>query len=218
MLSGDQHRVARLAVVGGDRHAGAGPVRADQPAHRLRSHQRLIHQRNHHRADPVGAVGAEAVVALLAGAGGILQAESGQRRTQGRSHPGSPDRIVYSIYAFEAEIRGTSDHEYGIGAAGTKQRHAALGERLTTQFDQRLRPAEPRPFPGGEQDPGDPRQHGPSVRRPLPGVSGESSPPRIPPQASDRELPFDLSRVLTHMSRTMSISCPDMRLLSSVTA
>jgi hypothetical protein len=54
MLAGQEHRVARLTVVGGHGHGGTGTVRGDQPRDRLRSHQWLVRERHHRRADVGG--------------------------------------------------------------------------------------------------------------------------------------------------------------------
>ena len=51
VLPGQEHRVARLAVIGGHRHAGAVAVGGDQAGDRLGSDQRLVGQGHHYRAD-----------------------------------------------------------------------------------------------------------------------------------------------------------------------
>lgn len=51
---GKQHRVARLAAVGGDRDRGSGLMGRDQAAHRLRPDKRLVGQGDHGGGDDVG--------------------------------------------------------------------------------------------------------------------------------------------------------------------
>ena len=51
------------------------------------------------------------------------------------------------------DLGGTGDEEDRIRAAGPEHADAALGEGLTVQFDERLRPAEPGALPRGQQHP-----------------------------------------------------------------
>ena len=50
--------------------------------------------------------------------------------------------------------RGAGDDVDRVRAAGQERADAALGEGLPVQLDQRLRPAEPRALPRGQQNPG----------------------------------------------------------------
>ncbi len=58
VLAGQQHGVARLTLVGGDRDSGARLIRGDQARDRLGAHQRLVGQRDH-RGLHVGGKGAQ---------------------------------------------------------------------------------------------------------------------------------------------------------------
>jgi len=51
MFPGQEHRVARLAAVGGHRHGRAVVVGGDQPGNRFRADQRLVGQGHNDRAD-----------------------------------------------------------------------------------------------------------------------------------------------------------------------
>jgi len=51
VLPGQEHRVARLAAVGGHRHGGAVAVGGDQPCDRFGADQRLVGQGHDDRAD-----------------------------------------------------------------------------------------------------------------------------------------------------------------------
>ena len=104
---GDQHRVPAPAAVGRDRHLGAG---VDQRADPLRPHERLVHQRDHHR--------------LRLG---------GQRRQtdpQGRAHPGRPVRIAHGhraahLRAWRRPARPPRDGSRPPPAAARRDRPAA---------------------------------------------------------------------------------------------
>jgi hypothetical protein len=56
VLAGQEHGVARLAVIGGNSHGGTATVRGDQPRHCSRPYQRLVRERHHRRADVGGKV------------------------------------------------------------------------------------------------------------------------------------------------------------------
>jgi hypothetical protein len=153
VLPGQQHRVARLPVVGGDRHAGAAAVRGDQAGDRLGSDQRLVGQRDHDRAGVRTDFQADVRVAGRFG-------EGLQGGTQRGAHAGAPLRIVDGQGSVKLEGDGTGDDQDRVGAASPKQVDAALGESLAVQLHQRLGLAEPGPFPRSEQDPRDRRPHG----------------------------------------------------------
>jgi hypothetical protein len=57
VLPADQHRVTRLAVVGGDRDGSPGAIGGDQPPHRLGPDERLVGERDHRRVQVVGVSG-----------------------------------------------------------------------------------------------------------------------------------------------------------------
>jgi hypothetical protein len=52
----------------------------------------------------------------------------------------------------ELDRGGAGDDQDRVRAAGPQELHAALGEGLAVEFDERLGPAEPGPLPRGEQD------------------------------------------------------------------
>ncbi len=148
--AGEQHGVAGLALVGGDRDAGPGAVRGDQPRDRSRPHQRLVRQRDHRGAH----------VARQAGRRG-LRAERVQRGAQRRAHAAPPLRVVDDMRPGQLELRGAGDDEDRLRAAGPQQRHTAFGEGQPVQFDERLRPAEPGALARGEQHARHRIAHGP---------------------------------------------------------
>jgi hypothetical protein len=145
VLAGQQHGIAGLAVVGGDGHARPVPVRGDQPGHGLRSDERLIGEGDHRRT--------------RVGAGQSLEGDA-ERGT----HAGPPLLVVDGLRPADLDRGGARDDQDRVGAAGPEEFRAAFGERLTAQFDERLGPAEPGPFPRGEQHSRDRSLHGPSVR------------------------------------------------------
>ena len=59
------------------------------------------------------------------------------------------------------------DDVYRVRAAGQERIDAALGEGLAVQPDQRLRLAEPRALPRGQQNPGNGRARGPQGYAPT---------------------------------------------------
>ena len=145
VLPGQEHGVARLAVVGGHRHAGAVAVGGDQPRDRLRADQRLVGQGHDDRAD-LGA--------------GVGVGQSAQGGTERRAHAGPPLGVVYRVRSAELDRGGTGDDQDRLRAAGPQEVHAALGEGLAVQLHQRLGLAEPGPFTRGEHDARDRRAHG----------------------------------------------------------
>jgi hypothetical protein len=149
VLSGQEHRVARLTVVGRHSHGGTGMVRGDQPRHRLRSHQRLVRQR-HHRCADVGRQRLRRLVRLsrLPTLSAVQGAEGDAERG---AHAGPPLGVVHGTCSAQLDRGGTGDDEDWVRAAGPQQRHAALGEGLAVQFDERLGPAEPGPLSRGEK-------------------------------------------------------------------
>ena len=134
LLAGEQNRVARLAFVGGDRHGSAGPERGDQARDRVRTYQGLVGKCDHH--------------------GGHVQGQGSQASTERGSHAGAPTVIVYCMYSVQVQRSGAGNDVDRVRAAGPEGIDATLGERLPVQLDQRLRPAEPRALPRGQQDPG----------------------------------------------------------------
>jgi len=140
-LAGQEHGVARLAVVGGHRHAGAVAVRGDQPCDRFRADQRLVGQGHDDRSD----VGID---------------ESLEGGTERGAHAGAPLWIVYRMCSVELNRSGTGDDQDRMRTAGPQEVHAALGESLAVQLHQRLGLAEPGAFTRGEQDARDRGTHG----------------------------------------------------------
>ena len=134
VLAGQQYGVARLALVGGDRHGGAGPVRGDQARDRLSAHQRLVGQRNHR--------------------GVHVRGKGSQGGAERGSHAGTPLLIVYCTYSVQFYPGGAGDDDDRIRAAGEQGIDAALGEGPPVQFDQRFRLAESRALARGQQNPG----------------------------------------------------------------
>jgi hypothetical protein len=145
VLPGQEHGIARLAVVGGHRDAGAVAVGGDQPCDRLRADQRLVGQGHDDRAD-IGV--------------GVGVGESLQGGPERGAHAGPPLRIVYRTCPVELDRRGTGDDQDRVRAAGPQEVHAALGESLAVQLHQRLGLAEPGSLTRGEQDARDRRAHG----------------------------------------------------------
>ena len=134
VLAGQQDGVARLALVGGDRHGGARPIRGNQARDRFRAYQRLVGQRDHHGVDVRG-----------------QGAQGGAKRG---SHAGTPLSVVYCMYSVQLYRGGAGDDEDRVRAAGQQGIDAALGEGLPVQFNQRFRLAESRALPCGQQNPG----------------------------------------------------------------
>jgi hypothetical protein len=151
VLTGDQHRVARLAVIRGDGDRGARAVRGDQPARRLGPDQRLVGQGDHRGGD-AGQVARRAA--------GVQCAQRGGER---RAHAGRPVRVVHRARARYVDWDRPGHHEHRVGAARAQQCHAALGQGAAVQFHRCLRLAEAGTVPGGEQDPRDTCDHGPTV-------------------------------------------------------
>jgi hypothetical protein len=145
VLPGQEHGVARLAVVGGHRHAGAVAVGSDQPGDRFRADQRLVGQGHDDRAD-IGA--------------GVGIGQSPQGGPERGAHAGPPLWVVDGMRSVELDRRGTGDDQDRVRAASPQEMHAALGESLAVQLHQRLGPAEPGSFTRGEQDARDRRAHG----------------------------------------------------------
>jgi hypothetical protein len=155
VLAGQQHRVARLATVGGHGHAGAGLVRGDQAADRLGAHQRLVGQRHDH-----GAYFRTRFRARL------QLGQGAQRGTQRGSHARAPFPVVDGaslMFRAKFDLGSAGDDEDRVRAACPEQGDAALGEGLAVQLDQRLRPTEPGSLPGGEQHSRDCTAHGPQA-------------------------------------------------------
>jgi hypothetical protein len=119
---GDEHRVARLAVVGGDRDRSASVVGGDQAPDRLRPDERLISQGNHGR----GCVGLRA--AGLRGAGSCGAAQGMQTGHERRAHPGQPVRIMHGERVGQLDRHCPGHHEHRVRAAVAQQSHATLGE------------------------------------------------------------------------------------------
>ena len=69
VLPGQEHRVARLAAVGGHRHGGAVAVGGDQPCDRFGADQRLVGQGHDDRADVTAGTGSGTDACIRAGAG-----------------------------------------------------------------------------------------------------------------------------------------------------
>jgi hypothetical protein len=114
VLAGQQHRVARLAAVGGHGHVGAGPVRGDQAADRLGAHQRLVGQRHDH--------GAYFRARLQLGQGA-------QGGTQRGSHARAPFPVVDGaslMFRAKFDLGGAGDDEDRVRAAGPEQGDTAL--------------------------------------------------------------------------------------------
>src|SRR4029077_8586323 len=84
------------------------------------------------------------------------------------------------------DLGGTSDEEDRIRAAGPEHADAALGEGLTVQFDERLRPAEPGALPRGQQHPRNSRNHHPQAY--ALSLVGSIAAPSIPQAGQPRSL------------------------------
>jgi hypothetical protein len=134
VLAGQEHRVARLAIVGSDRHGGASPVRGDQARDRLLAHQWLVGQRDHH--------------------GVHVRGKSSQGDTKRGSHAGAPLWIVYCMYSDQLHRGSAGDDEDRVRTTCYERIDTALGKGLPVQFDQRLRLPEARALPRGQQYPG----------------------------------------------------------------
>jgi hypothetical protein len=104
----DEHRVARLAVVGGDRDGRTARVRGDQPAHRLGTDERLVRQGDHGRVSAA-----------------LERAQSSHER---RPHAGHPVGVVHAHHPGQLNRNGPGHHYHRIGPAAAKQRDPALGQ------------------------------------------------------------------------------------------
>jgi len=135
VLAGDQDRVARGPVVGGDRDARAGREGGDQAPYRLRPDQRLVHERDHRR--------------------GTAVRHRGQPGGERRAHAAAPIGVVHRKHAGQVDGHRSGDYHDGRGAAVAQHGDAALRERLPADLDQRLRLPEPAALARGKQDPGD---------------------------------------------------------------
>ena len=67
------------------------------------------------------------------------------------------------VFRSQFDLGGAGDDENRVRAAGAEHGEAALGEGLPVQFDERLRPAEPRALPRGQQHPRNSAPHGPQA-------------------------------------------------------
>ena len=174
ITSGQCSRASRtglrgLAVVGGDRHAGAVAVRGDQPRPPPRH--------------PTSGWSASATTTAPTSAASVRawpdRRGARARRAARREEPMPVRhvRVVYSMCSAELDRGRAGDDQDRVRAAGPQQLDAALGEGLPVQLDERLRLAEPGPFSRGEQHPRDRRAHGPQAyarpRRPRGGSAEE---------------------------------------------
>jgi hypothetical protein len=71
------------------------------------------------------------------------------------------------MYSLQLYRGGAGDDENRVRAAREESLDTALGEGLPVQFDQRLRLAEPRALPRGQQHPGNSRMHDPQAYAPA---------------------------------------------------
>ncbi len=133
VFPGQQHRVARPALVGGDSHRSPGGVRGDQPLHRGRPDQRLVHQRDYGRVAAVR--------------------HRPQAHSQRGAHAGRPVRVVHHDRSGQGQLGGPGDHHDRVGAARPEQRGAPVSQPAATELDQGLRPPQPGPGPRGQQHP-----------------------------------------------------------------
>jgi hypothetical protein len=129
-------------VVGGDRHGGAAAVGGDQPGDGLATDQRLVGQGHDDRADVRAAIN-----------------EGLQAGAQRGAHAGAPRGVVDGARSGQLDGGGAHHDQDRVGSAGPQQVHAALGQGLPAELDQRLGLAEPGAFPRGEQDPRDRGAH-----------------------------------------------------------
>jgi len=106
----DEHRVTRLAVVGGDRHGRAARVRRDQPAHRRHPDERLVRQGDH-------------------GGRGITVGQCPQPGRQRGAHARQPVRVVHADHTGDLDGDGPGHHDHRIRPAVPQQRDAPLGQR-----------------------------------------------------------------------------------------
>jgi aldose 1-epimerase len=149
VLAGQEHRIARLPVVGSHRHGSAVAIGGDQAGDRLRSDQRLVGQGHDDRADAGAGVGV-----------GVGVGESLQGGAQRGAHAGPPCGIVDSTRPVELDRGGAGDDQDRICPAGPQQVHPPFGEGPPAELHQRFGLAEPGAFPRGEQDPRDRGAHG----------------------------------------------------------
>ncbi len=140
VLAGEQDRVARLAMIGRHRDAGPRPVGGNQPPHRTRPDQRLVHQGDHR------CFGADRD-----------RAEAGGQRGP---HASTPVRVVHGDHAEQLDDRRPQDRHHRGRAAFTQQRDAPVDQPHTDQLHQGLGVAEPPALPRGEQHSRDTCLHG----------------------------------------------------------
>jgi len=108
----NEYRIARLAMVGGDRDGRAAGMGGDQPAHRLGTDEGLVSQRDHRGGDTAG----------------VASAERAQPGGQRGSHAGGPVGVVHGEHARQFHRDGSRHHDHGISTSRPEQRHPPFGK------------------------------------------------------------------------------------------